>query len=179
MPELAQRREPLDGIPAISQRSKLTIAAVPPRLRYSLRGSETVAKAAGKAFGLELPQAINRATVDGDRIAFRLGPDEWHLMGASVGPIETDEAFSLVEISHRNTAIAVSGSAAADVLAAHVMLDLDLAAFPVGMATRTLLTKAEILLFRDTISSFQIEVWRSFAPYVFGLLSEAAREHLK
>jgi sarcosine oxidase subunit gamma len=179
MPDLAQRRDPLDRHPVISQRSKITIAAAPPRTRYVLRGSEAVATAVGTAFGLALPMTLNTASVDGDKAAFRLGPDEWLLLGGTVGTVSTTEAYSLVEVSNRNTAITVSGSVAADVLNAHVMLDLDPAAFPVGMATRTLFTKAEIVLWRTGPSAFHIEVWRSFAEYVFGLLGEAAREYVK
>ena len=59
------------------------------------------------------------------------------------------------------------------------MLDLDPAAFPVGMATRTLFTKAEIVLWRQGADTFHVEVWRSFAPYLHGLLAEAAREYVK
>jgi sarcosine oxidase subunit gamma len=56
-------------------------------------------------------------------------------------------------------------------------LDLDDAAFPPGRATRTLLGKAEIVLLRpDTPHTYRIECWRSFAPYVRGLLAEVARE---
>ena len=42
----------------------------------------------------------------------------------------------------------VTGALAADILSTGVMLDLDPAAFPVGMATRTLFVKAEIVLWR-------------------------------
>jgi sarcosine oxidase subunit gamma len=60
-----------------------------------------------------------------------------------------------------------------------VMLDLDAAAFPVGMATRTLFAKTEIVLWRRESMRFHIEVWRSFAGYLHGLLGEAVREHVK
>ena len=55
-------------------------------------------------------------------------------------------------------------------------LDLHLDAFPVGMCTRTLFGKAEIVLWRTGEETFHIEVWRSFAPYLLGCLNEAARE---
>ena len=51
------------------------------------------------------------------------------------------------------------------------------AAFPVGMCTRTLFGKAEIVLWRTAPRPFRIEVWRSFAPYVLGCLDEACREY--
>ena len=55
------------------------------------------------------------------------------------------------------------------------MLDLDERAFPVGMCTRTLLAKAEVVLWRIAPDSFRLEVWRSFAAYVSLYLAEAAR----
>ena len=45
--------------------------------------------------------------------------------------------------------------------------------FPVGMCTRTLFGKAEIVLWRMRADAWRIEVWRSFAPYVLGCLEEA------
>ena len=60
-------------------------------------------------------------------------------------------------------------------LAAGCPLELDVAAFPVGMCTRTMLAKVEIVLWRTGPDVFRIEVWRSFAPYVSAFLSEAAR----
>jgi sarcosine oxidase subunit gamma len=48
--------------------------------------------------------------------------------------------------------------------------------FPVGMCTRTVLAKADIVLWRTRDESFHVEVWRSFAGYVTGLLSEIASE---
>jgi sarcosine oxidase subunit gamma len=73
-------------------------------------------------------------------------------------------------------AFAIAGPQAATVLAAGCPLDLDPAAFPVGMCTRTVLAKAEIVLWRRADDSFHLEVWRSFAAYVSGVIAEAARE---
>jgi sarcosine oxidase subunit gamma len=36
--------------------------------------------------------------------------------------------------------------------------------------------KAEILLYRVSEQEFRVECWRSFSDYVFGLLSEGARD---
>ena len=55
-------------------------------------------------------------------------------------------------------------------------LDLDLAEFPVGMCTRTVFAKADIVLWRTRADAFHLEVWRSFAGYVAGLLAEIATE---
>jgi sarcosine oxidase subunit gamma len=43
------------------------------------------------------------------------------------------------------------------------------------MATRTIYDKAEIVLWRRAADSFQVEIWRSFAPYLVAALTEAAR----
>ncbi|MGQ3028233.1 MAG: sarcosine oxidase subunit gamma family protein, partial [Ferrovibrionaceae bacterium] len=52
-----------------------------------------------------------------------------------------------------------------------------LEAFPVGVCTRTLFAKAEIVLWRTDAQRFRVEVWRSFAGYLWGLLDEIRREH--
>ena len=84
-------------------------------------------------------------------------------------------AHSLVDVSHRQIGLIASGPAAARVLNAGCPLDLDLKAFPVGFATRTLFDKAEIVLWRRAEATFHVEVWRSFAPYLAASLAEAAR----
>jgi sarcosine oxidase subunit gamma len=43
------------------------------------------------------------------------------------------------------------------------------------MCTRTVLGKAEVLLWRTDAQAFRLEVWRSFAPYVAQFLGEASR----
>ncbi len=72
--------------------------------------------------------------------------------------------------------IEVAGPGAARLLAAGVPLDLDLSGFPVGMATRTLLLKAEITLWRREAERFWLDVGRSFAPYVAAALTQSAAD---
>jgi len=45
-------------------------------------------------------------------------------------------------------------------------LDLSLEKFPVGKCTRTVFENAEIMIFREKEDEFQLETWRSFAPYL-------------
>lgn len=104
-----------------------------------------------------------------------LAPDGADLAAALHAPLR-DLPHSLVEVSHRQIALHVSGPHATALLNAGCPLDLDLDAFPVGMCTRTVLAKAEIVLWRTAENVFHIEVWRSFAPYVSSLLAEVARE---
>jgi sarcosine oxidase subunit gamma len=88
-----------------------------------------------------------------------------------------ETAASIVDVSDRNVGIAVNGPKAVDAINGFCPLDLDPSAFPVGMCTRTVFGKAEIVLWRTAADVFRIEVWRSFAPYVLGCLEETVREY--
>ena len=96
-------------------------------------------------------------------------------LGDTLESVLDGTAHSLVDVSHRQIGLFAAGPAAARALNAGCPLDLDLAAFPLGMATRTLYDKAEIVLWRRAERKFHIEVWRSFAPHVAASLAEAAR----
>jgi len=118
--------------------------------------------------------------VSGERAALWLGPDEQLLLGAEgadiaaiLEPVLRDLPHSLVDISHRQIALEVSGPQATLLLNAGCPLDLDPSAFPVGMCTRTVLAKAQIVLWRTSEDTFHVEVWRSFAAYVSEFLAEA------
>lgn len=134
------------------------------------------------ALRFELP--INRCMESSGLTIARLGPDEWLVLGAEGGaPAQrlsetiADRTHSLVDIGHRQVAIEVSGLHAREVLNGGCPLDLGDEAFPPGSATRTILGKAEIILIRqDEALTYRVECWRSFAPYVYGLLAEIASE---
>lgn len=140
--------------------------------RWSLRLPAPVTLA---AFALDLP--INRAARTGERLAARLGPDEW-LLVAPAGDSPDFSALegrhhSLVDVSHRYAAFAVEGENAPLVLAAGCPLDLHPDFFTPGCATRTLLGKAEVVLWRLAESrAYRIECARSFAPYVQRFLED-------
>jgi sarcosine oxidase subunit gamma len=72
--------------------------------------------------------------------------------------------------------VQVSGPHAGAILNAGCPLDLDPAEFPPDMCTRTLLGKAEIVLWRTGGAEFHLEVWRSFSDYVLEFLREAAQD---
>jgi sarcosine oxidase subunit gamma len=138
--------------------------------RWSLR---LPAPLAFEPFQIEIP--INRASQAGQRLAARLGPDEWLLVGPeSEAPASPPGHHSLVDVSHRYAAFTVEGKDAPLVLAAGCPLDLHPSVFTAGSATRTLLGKAEIVLWRlGEAPSYRIECGRSFAPYVQRFLEEA------
>ncbi len=155
-----------------------------PAARYVLRGGPQVMAAAGRALGLELSTVACRAAVSAHQVAaLWLGPDEQLLLapeGADIAgalvPALPGLPHSLVDVGHRQTALEVNGPRATALLNTGCPLDLDLSSFPVGMCTRTVLAKAEIVLWRTGENTFHLEVWRSFAAYVSGFLAEAARE---
>lgn len=159
------------------------VSPLPPATRYILRGNSRVMLAAGAVLGLEISQTACRAAVNGEVAALWLGPDEQLLLApaglelaATLATALRDLPHALVEVSHRQTALEARGPQATLLLNAGCPLDLDLSAFPVGMCTRTVLAKAEIVLWRTSEEAFHVEVWRSFAPYVTDFLAEVARE---
>ena len=161
-----------------------------PAQRWSLRVDETTARVQGEAGGFGLTQRMNAlietANPDGERLSARLGPDEWLLVAGrgvdgdrDVAADLKDLAHTLVDISHRNIAIEMTGTFAADVINTGCPLDLGDDAFPVGTATRTLFAKAEIILMRrgdiDERPLYRIECWRSFGRYLFSHLQDSAQ----
>lgn len=167
--------------------AQASLAEAPECRRWVFRGDAAAMSAAGAAFGAALPSTAGGVVrVAGTaRVALWLGPDEiWLLTDTADG-----EAFaaalrsalagmdhSLVDISHRQAALELSGTHAAWLLNAGCPLDLELAAFPVDRVTRTVFVKAEIVLWRTGESSFRLEFGRSFRGYVAGLLAEVTRE---
>lgn len=162
----------------------LLVEEAAPVARFSFRGDAIAADTAGKAFGVALPKVPLTSNANDSAAALWLGPDEWLLIGGGeaatmFGLMNGKEGYvphALVDVSERNVALIVSGPKAARLINSQLFLDLDETVFPVGMATRTVFAKAEIVLWRTAPERFVIECWRSFLPYVAGLLVEAARE---
>jgi sarcosine oxidase subunit gamma len=186
MPEVATRSLP----PAPR---KEWISALPPAMRFILHGDVGARSAAASVWGVAFAEQSCRAILQGARATLWLGPDEYLLLGGIDGQVATHESqaaetagalelalgripHALVDISHRQFALQVSGPHAATILSGACPLDLDLSEFPVGMCTRTVFAKADIVLWRTQEDVFHVEVWRSFAGYVTGLLHEVAME---
>ena len=185
MAELAQRQPPVIV-------STDWLKLLPPAGRWVLHGGPGARALAAPVWGAAFSEEACRAIVSGSRATLWLGPDEFLLL--DLGPDEGSSGESratvpqdlevalagaphaLVDVSHRQFALEISGAHAATILSGACPLDLDTRAFPVGMCTRTVLAKADIVLWRTGQSTFHLEVWRSFAAYVSGLLGEIARE---
>jgi sarcosine oxidase subunit gamma len=162
------------------------LKALPPAMRFVLHGDAQVRSAAAPAWGAGFSEHACRAVTQDTRATLWLGPDEYLLYGADedakAGTLAALERVlgnlpcALVDISHRQFALELSGTHAATILNGACPLDLDLSQFPIGMCTRTVLAKADIVLWRTRGDAFHLEVWRSFSGYVTGLLHEIAGE---
>ena len=155
-----------------------------PLARYLLQGGRPVRDAAGKAFGISLPEVACRAHAGGERAALWLGPEEHLLLAppAEAKALETQLgaalqglAHSLVDVSQRQIALTVSGPRARELLESGCPLDLDAERFAVNACARSLFAKAEIVLWRRGAEEYHLEVARSFADYVLEWMHEVNR----
>lgn len=166
---------PLEGMQATL--TGISVMALPPTRKLSLRVREDAIAAASDALGIRLPTDPCRSVTAGARSALWLGPDEWMIVDqddAAEFP-ELAPPCSLVDISHRNLSIEVKGPLAEATLASGCAQDLSLASFPVGKCTRTVFGKAEIILWRTAEQTFRLDCWPSFAEYVYAYLTRAAQ----
>ncbi len=151
--------------------------------RYTLRMPESLVAKAGVALGCKLPTIASTSNSAKGVAVLWLGPDEWLVItdiGVDVaGKLSKLDAvaLSVVDVSHRNTAIEISGRHAKIALNAGCPRDLSLDAFGVGACSRTIMGKAEIVLWRTADECFHVECWRSFANYVWAFLVDGARRN--
>lgn len=150
----------MSAVHKVVQGEGVSIAAAPPATRYSLRTRT----------GEGLPALLASAPFAGGH-ALGLGPDEWLLiLPDGAAPPAIEGVHALTDISHRNVALTVEGPRAAMLIQCGCALDLSLAAFPVGKATRTLHEGVEMVLWRTGEQSFRIEAWRSFMAHLHAAL---------
>jgi sarcosine oxidase subunit gamma len=179
MVDQAQRR-----VPAVA--SIEWLRGLPPATRFAFHGGAAARAAAHSVWRVAFSEEACRANAHTSRATLWMGPDEYLLLdfaGASASTLfdalegaMADVPHALVDISHRQFAFEIAGPHAATILSGACPLDLDIAQFPVGMCTRTVLAKADITLWRARADAFHLEVWRSFAGYVTGVLTEIAAE---
>ena len=177
MAEQALRKAPLGGFNGGSAVAHLTAAA--PATRLSLRAAPDSVAALSKALGLDLPAKPKTSASAKGRHALWLGPDEWLLIDENGADLTAAAAksgvlHSAVDVSHRNTAILVSGPKAAQAISS--ASPHDLSNFPVGACARTVLGKIEAVIYRTGEQDYRVECWRSFSPYAFGILAEGAED---
>ncbi len=152
-------------------------------VRFSLRIFD------GEAFNnfgdLDFPRNIGGSVLTDSGKVFCLGPDEWMIIDDVSKKNQYDELIktasgtlscSIVDISHRNIGLRVSGPQVEAFLNGSCPLDLSLKSFPVGKCTRTVFANAEIILCRQKEFEFYVECWRSFAPYIVALMEKTIVE---
>lgn len=126
MLDLIRRKTSLDPLSAVTRAiPAASLAILPEAAKLSFRGRPAAIDAAGDAFGVALPHDACRYAAEANRTAFWLGPDEWLLQSegedsAALFSHMTDRlaghSCSLVDVSHRSQAFALTGLQAAYVL---------------------------------------------------------------
>jgi sarcosine oxidase, subunit gamma len=180
------RRTPVLTAARLEKDATASVAPLAPIARFALRIRVASATELGHVGPFRFDTPINTCVVENSLVSARLGPDEWLLLDSIDARAHLEEDlntalfgrfFSLVDIGHRDAGVAVAGDHAREVINAGCPLDLHNEAFPPLSATRTIFGKAEIVLFRPGMEAlYRVECSRSFAPYVFALLEEAAQE---
>lgn len=156
------RRGPLDGVAAVPG-----IEVLGPLRRVSLHGDIAY-------YGdIALSRTPLRAIMSDETAILWLGPDEWLVLAPDGDPVMHANG-SVVDISHRQIALRLSGPRAAWLL--NAACPLDLAVPPINFCSRTVFGKAQIMVWKRGENLFHLEVARSFAAYVHGVLREAAVE---
>lgn len=166
MSDMLARIEPIPSTPFVAV--GVTISLAPPMARYSLRARS--GQALETLLGVKVPKKIG--ALEGTIAC--LGPDEW-LMRAESGttiPMGQGLPVAITDISDRAICLVVEGPRAAEIIMSGCPLDLE--NFSVGRATRTIFETVEILLIRDAQDRFQVEVWRSFADWLWTALTTTA-----
>jgi sarcosine oxidase subunit alpha len=164
--------------------ASVRMAVLAPVTLLSVRAGTAAATAIGLAVGVLLPTVPSRSVMARERAALWLGPDEWLIrapdtaigLAAAASKAAGGHPASVVDVSQQFRAVQIAGPLAAWCLNGFCALDLEPRAFPVGMCTRTLLGKAEIVLWRTGAEVFHIEVPRSLLPYVLACMEEARLE---
>ena len=174
-------------IPEVLRSGAVVAELLGEKVRLSLRIKPADRTAVAKALGLTLPAKIGATSSKGDLMAACLGPDEWIVIGdpakhsglyGKAHKLSSKYVMSVTDVSYRNIGVTLTGEAAADMVTVGCPLDMRLEAFPVGKCTRTVFEASPILLHRTAEDSFVMECWRSFAPYMVGLMTAHARGNM-
>jgi sarcosine oxidase subunit gamma len=155
----------------------VTLRPSPIRHRFLFQADERELEARMLAAGLAPPPGILRARIIDSVTLLRPGPDEWLLVSEAEMPPNWREiaGSGAIEISHGYAGIEWSGPRMLLALSAGCPLDLHDQAFPIGMATRTLYGKSEVLLWRQEQARLHMEVPRSYLSAMLAFFAETAR----
>jgi len=152
-------------------------------VKFSLRIPLGDLKKAADAFGQDIPEKLGEMSAGPQKSALCLGPDEWLLLApqkdaanivARFAQMYELTAHSMVDVSDRTIGIELYGPLARLVLNSGCPLDLE--KIPAGHCTRSVLDKAQIILMKLEEQHYRLEIVRSFAPYVWNFLKNAASQ---
>ena len=165
----------------------VAFVALPHQVRITVRGRDADAAledAVARGLGFAAPTIPNTVTRAGARSALWLAPGTWRILGAP-----DDDAAALVtalraaippalagvvDVSDAYATVRILGADARQSLARGCPLDLHPRAFGAGRCARTLLAGLDVLLDqRDDAPTFDVEVRRSVAPYLWSWLTGA------
>lgn len=166
MVDAAFRTAPVPAEPAAFDGATVSLAA--PLARWSIRGRDTAL--IGQQLGMSVPARIGTRS---DALTC-LGPDEWLCHQPLDTPMPACEGLpmAITDISERGLRLTVEGKKALSVLSSGCPRNL--ARLPVGEARRTVYEGVEIIVFRESETRFAVEVWRSFASWLWTALTKAA-----
>jgi sarcosine oxidase subunit gamma len=184
MPEPAPL-SPTEGLPAIAG-AAVTVVEARHHGKLLLRLGEPARERAGAALGLAVPTQPLTSAQAGNLSCLWLGPGEWLLL---LPPTELSSVIArleqaldgthraVVDLSHRLVTFRLAGPGVRDLLCAGCPLDLHDRAFPPGTVARSLLGKVGVTLHRPAAGDvWALHLDRSFAPYAWQFLANAARE---
>lgn len=166
MVDAATRTAPVPAQPA--EFPGVTIALAAPLGRFSLRSRDPSILAA--LLGQKLPERIGAMA----GTVIKLGPDEWLArLPAGTQPASAEgQPGSVVDVSERSIGIELTGTRALAVLSAGCPRNL--ARLGVGEGRRTVFEGVEVIVLREAETRYVVEVWRSFAPWLWTALTTIA-----
>jgi sarcosine oxidase subunit gamma len=152
--ELKLGTEPVEG-------AGVRLSLADGKVRYSMRARDPAVLEG--VLGHALPRKVGDTS---DGIAC-LGPDEWYVVLPDNFDLARGEGLpvSVVDVSSRALGLVLEGPGALAVLSSGCPLDL--AKMGVGRATRTVFETVEIVVWREGEDRWHVEVWRSFATWLW------------
>ena len=184
------RLRPVPGGPADAG---VRLSEWPHRAKINLRGDgDAFRQAVAEAIGAALPSAANTANNGDDVTVLWLGPDEWLItappgaegdLGTRLAQAVDGHHAAVVDVTDNATTIRIAGPAARTALAKGCSLDLHPRAFGPGRVAQSVVAQVDVILHQvagdDGAAgpAFDLIVRRSFAEYLWQILTDAGREY--